>query len=104
MAFTLGMTKGFRNAPTLYGDTTTRPATKVTGWQSGIRAAGKEFGLGMYDGLSGMVTQPYQGARREGGLGRGFGKGVAGAVVKPGVGKSVDPLGFVEMVYIWGGA
>ncbi len=71
MAFTLGMIKGFRNAPTFYGDTTTRPATKVTGWQSGIRAAGKEFGLGMYDGLSGMVTQPYQGARREGGLGRG---------------------------------
>ncbi len=71
MAFTLGMIKGFRNAPTLYGDTTARPATKVTGWQSGIRAAGKEFGLGMYDGLSGMVTQPYQGARREGGLGRG---------------------------------
>lgn len=89
--FTLGMTQGFRNAPTLYGDTTVRPATDVTGWQSGIKTAGKEFGLGMYDGLSGMLTQPYHGAKREGGLGlvKGVGKGVAGVVVKPGAGTSI---------------
>ena len=31
VAFTLGMTQGFRNAPALYGDTTVRPATDVTG-------------------------------------------------------------------------
>ena len=31
LAFTLGMTQGFRNAPALYGDTTVRPVTDVTG-------------------------------------------------------------------------
>lgn len=30
--FTLGLTQGFRNAPTLYGDMTVRPVTEVTGW------------------------------------------------------------------------
>ena len=30
LAFTLGMTQGFRNAPALYGDTTVRPVTDVT--------------------------------------------------------------------------
>ena len=65
LAFTLRMTQGFRNAPALYGDTTVRPATDVTGWQSGIRTAGKEFALGMYDGISGVLTQPYHGAKKE---------------------------------------
>lgn len=91
MHFTLGMTQGFRNAPTHYGDTTVRPATDVTGWQSGIKTAGKEFGLGMYDGLSGMLTQPYHGAKKEGGLGlaKGVAKGVGGAIAKPGAGTSI---------------
>ena len=41
LAFTLGMTQGFRNALALYGDTTVRPATDVTGWQSGNKTTGK---------------------------------------------------------------
>ena len=94
LAFTLAMTQGFRNAPTLYGDTTVRPATDVTGWQSGIKTAGKEFALGMYDGLSGILSQPYHGAKKEEGLGlvKGVGKGVAGVVAKPGAGQSGFPV------------
>ena len=45
----------------------------------------------MYDGLSGMLTQPYHGTKKEGGLGlvKGVGKGVAGVVAKPGAGTSI---------------
>lgn len=41
--FTLGLARGFHNAPKLYGDDTVRPSMKVTDFQSGIRAAGKVF-------------------------------------------------------------
>lgn len=41
MDFTLGLARGFHNAPKLYGDDTVRPKEKVTGFQSGIKAAGK---------------------------------------------------------------
>jgi hypothetical protein len=41
MDFTLGLARGFHNAPKLYGDDTVRPQAKVTDFQSGLRAAGK---------------------------------------------------------------
>lgn len=41
MDFTLGIARGFHNAPKLYGDTTVRPQEKVTDFQSGLKAAGK---------------------------------------------------------------
>ena len=41
MDFTLAIAKGFHNAPKLYGDKTVRHSERVTGFQSGLRAAGK---------------------------------------------------------------
>lgn len=43
----------------------------------------------MYDGISGLVTQPFKGARKEGTAGffKGIGKGVGGIVLKPGAGQ-----------------
>lgn len=41
MDFTLSLARGFHNAPKLYGDESVRPADKVTGFQSGLKAAGK---------------------------------------------------------------
>jgi hypothetical protein len=41
MDFTLGIAKGFHNAPKLYGDDTVRPQAKVTDLQSGLKAAGR---------------------------------------------------------------
>lgn len=41
MDFTLGLARGFHNAPKLYGDTTVRPQAKVTDLQSGLKAATK---------------------------------------------------------------
>ena len=51
----------------------------------------QEFGYGIYDGISGLVTQPLDGAKKEGFLGliKGFGKGIGGVVLKPQAGKTV---------------
>lgn len=84
--FTLALAKGFHNAPKLYGDETVRKPDKITDLSSGVRAAGKEFGLGLYDGIAGLVTQPIKGAKKEGAAGfvKGVGKGIGGIALKPG--------------------
>ncbi|KAB5578470.1 glycosyltransferase family 28 domain-containing protein [Coniochaeta sp. 2T2.1] len=84
--FTMGLARGFRNAPRLYNDDTVRREERVTDFASGLKIAGKEFGLGMFDGISGLVTQPLRGAQKEGaaGLAKGFGKGIGGLVLKGG--------------------
>ncbi|KAF0645288.1 hypothetical protein FPSE5266_00805 [Fusarium pseudograminearum] len=88
MNFCLGLARGFRNMPKLYNDETVRPVDKVTGVGSGIMVAGKEFGYGLFDGITGLVTQPLKGAEKEGmqGLIKGFGKGIGGVVAKPAAG------------------
>jgi hypothetical protein len=89
MNFCMGLAKGFRNAPRLYNDETIRKPDKVTGIGSGVMVAWKELGLGFYDGVSGLVTQPYKGAQKEGGQGfiKGMGKGIGGLILKPAAGR-----------------
>jgi hypothetical protein len=106
MDIALSMAQGLHNAPKIYGDRTVREMHKVTGLGSGLKAAGKvrklaegvhpctkrmqEVVLGVYDGFSGVVTQPIQG-RREGGTAgmyKGIGKGIGGMLLKPVAGKS----------------
>ena len=41
MDFTLGIARGFHNAPKLYGDESVRQPDRITGIQSGLKAAGK---------------------------------------------------------------
>ena len=41
MDFTLSLARGFHNAPKLYGDESVRQGEKITGFQSGLKAAGK---------------------------------------------------------------
>ncbi|ETN42819.1 uncharacterized protein HMPREF1541_01977 [Cyphellophora europaea CBS 101466] len=88
MDFTLSIAKGFHNAPKLYGDETVRKSEKITDFQSGLKAAGKEFGYGFYDGITGLVTQPLAGAKKEGAAGfvKGAAKGIGGLILKPGAG------------------
>ncbi|KAL8935711.1 MAG: hypothetical protein Q9216_005294, partial [Gyalolechia sp. 2 TL-2023] len=85
MDFTLSLARGFHNAPKLYGDDMVRHPDKVTGIRSGFKAAGKEFGYGMYDGVSGIFTQPVHGAKQNGfgGFIKGVGKGIGGLLLKP---------------------
>ncbi|KIW95605.1 uncharacterized protein Z519_04190 [Cladophialophora bantiana CBS 173.52] len=88
MDFTLSLAKGFHNAPKLYGDDTVRQNEKIVGLHSGLRVAGKEFGYGFYDGITGLVTQPLAGAKKEGAAGffKGAAKGLGGLVLKPAAG------------------
>ncbi|KAL8952864.1 MAG: hypothetical protein Q9222_001256 [Ikaeria aurantiellina] len=85
MDFTLSLARGFHNAPRLYGDESVRHPDKVTGIQTGLKAAGKEFKYGVYDGVSGLFTQPIHGARQDGVAGfiKGVGKGIGGLLLKP---------------------
>lgn len=86
MDLTLSIAKGFHNAPKLYGDPTVRKNKKVTGIASGLKEAGKELGLGFYDGFTGLITQPIKGAYHEGpvGLAKGLVWGSLGVLIKPG--------------------
>ncbi|KAL0264499.1 hypothetical protein SLS55_000449 [Diplodia seriata] len=80
----LGLQRGFHNTSKLYGEEP-RQVEKVTGFSSGVKVAGKEFGIGLFEGISGLVTQPLKGAKEEGAGGfiKGFGKGIAGIALKP---------------------
>jgi hypothetical protein len=84
MEISLAIAQGFHNAPRLYGDDTVRRPTRINGFHSGLKAAGEEFIYGIYDGWTGVVLQPYRGAKRGGPVGfvKGVGKGVGGFVLK----------------------
>jgi len=85
MDLSVSFVQGFHNVPKLWGDDTVRPQERVKDFKSGMKAVGREFGLGWYDGLTGLVTQPWQGAQKEGTAGffKGIGKGIGGFIAKP---------------------
>ncbi|KKY14600.1 putative udptransferase [Phaeomoniella chlamydospora] len=87
---TVAAAKAFHNAPRLYGDPTVRENRKVTGIASGFKEAGKELGFGFYDGFTGLVTQPINGAIQQGPLGfaKGLISGSMGVLIKPGAAAS----------------
>jgi hypothetical protein len=86
MELSVSITRGFHNVPKIWGDETVRPQERVSGFKSGMKAMGKEFGYGWYDGVTGLFTQPWKGAQKHGasGLAKGLGKGVGGFIAKPG--------------------
>lgn len=85
MNISTALTQGSRNIAKAWGDDTFRPLPKITGFVTGATAAGTEFGLGWYEGVTGIVTQPWNGAKKEGAVGfaKGVGKGLGGAFVHP---------------------
>ncbi|KAH9212963.1 putative sterol glucosyltransferase [Leptodontidium sp. 2 PMI_412] len=85
--FPLAMTEGLHHMPRLYGEEV-RDHGQVKDWKSGGVVAGKTFGYGFMDGLSGTVTKPYKGAKEGGwvGFGKGLGKGAMGLIAGPGAG------------------
>ena len=86
MDFSVGLARGLHNLPKLWGDDTVRQHYPVRGIKSGAIAAGQGFGLGWYDGLTGVVTHPRDGFQKEGSMGlvKGIGKGIGGLITKPG--------------------
>lgn len=95
MDLSLAIAQGFHNAPRLYGDSTVRTPPRISGIQSGLKAAGLEFTYGVYDGVTGLVLQPYHGARQNGALGlvQGIGKGIGGFVLKD-LAAIIGPFGY----------
>ncbi|KAH7378083.1 hypothetical protein BKA64DRAFT_714582 [Cadophora sp. MPI-SDFR-AT-0126] len=85
--FLLALTEGLHQMPRLYSDEV-RDHSKVKDWKSGGVVAGKNFGYGFMDGLSGTITKPYKRAKEGGwaGFGKGVAKGAAGLVTGPGSG------------------
>jgi len=81
------LAEGLRNAPAMYGDKP-RDFGPVTDWKTGGIVAGKGLVFGLYDGISGLVTEPVKGAKKEGALGalKGFGRGLGGMYWKPNAG------------------
>ncbi|CAH0057202.1 unnamed protein product [Clonostachys solani] len=83
----LALTEGLKSVPQHYGGGV-RDHGPVTDAKSGMIVAGKTFAWGFVDGLSDVVVQPYNGARKEGALGtvKGIGKGVVSLATKSGAG------------------
>ncbi|KAG9657265.1 glycosyltransferase family 1 protein, partial [Aureobasidium melanogenum] len=85
----LAIGQGFHNAPRLYGDASVRKPIRITGMHSGSKAAGQELLYGIYDGWTGLVTQPMHGWQdgknkrsKLTGLGIGCARGIGGFVLK----------------------
>ncbi|KAF7294590.1 Glycosyltransferase family 1 protein [Mycena indigotica] len=102
--------EGIYNMPRLYGSKV-RKAGKVTDFASGIKEGGKGLFYGYYDGITGLVREPYEGGKKEGFAGaikgslRSFANatirpagGIAGAIAHPinGLWKSVQPPATVK--------
>jgi hypothetical protein len=56
--------EGFENVPRLMGGGV-RPHGKVTDFGSGMKEAGKGLFFGIYDGVTGLVTEPMRGGKAE---------------------------------------
>jgi hypothetical protein len=85
VSFFYNLANGFHNAPyVLLNDDTVRRRDNITGLGSGVKVASKEVVFGLYDGFTGLVTQPYNGTKKDGvvGFGKGVGRGFGGLVFK----------------------
>ncbi|KAK5998061.1 Sterol 3-beta-glucosyltransferase UGT80B1 [Cladobotryum mycophilum] len=83
VAFFYNMANGFHNYPSYgFAGVEVRRRDQITGFGSGVRTAGKEFVLGLWDAFSGVVVQPYESVRDEGakGIGKGIWRGGKGLV------------------------
>jgi len=79
--------EGFQNAPKLYGSDVREPG-KVTDFESGMKEAGKGFFYGYYDGITGLVREPMEGAKKGGFLGaiKGAGRSFINVNMRPAAG------------------
>ncbi|KAJ5496979.1 UDP-glucose sterol transferase [Penicillium fimorum] len=80
----VAITQGIHNAPRLWGGLVSRKQPCVTGIRSGLKAGGNEFFFGVYDGISGLVLEPYRHAKNDKLFGpiSGLGIGVLSCVTK----------------------
>jgi hypothetical protein len=86
----LAAAEGFRVLPGLYGEKV-HEYGKVKDWKTGAVAGAKSFAIGMGEAVTGVVYQPYKGARDGGaaGFAGGLLKGAFGVVGKMAHGKDI---------------
>jgi hypothetical protein len=93
VALFYNVANGFHNCPaTVLSDRTVRTHSPITGFGSGLARSGKEFGFGLYDAVTGLVTQPYYGYKDASdrkqtaavGIAKGVGRGFGGLFLKTG--------------------
>eukprot|EP01122_Echinamoeba_exundans_P003714 TRINITY_DN1378_c0_g1_i1.p1 TRINITY_DN1378_c0_g1~~TRINITY_DN1378_c0_g1_i1.p1 ORF type:complete len:3355 (-),score=763.88 TRINITY_DN1378_c0_g1_i1:110-10174(-) len=65
-----------------------RSAVQAKHAGEGLMYGFRDFGIGLYKGVTGVVLEPIKGAKKDGALGfvKGVGRGMAGVVLKPVVG------------------
>ncbi len=82
-AFTSGLSKSL--AQLTMNDDYIREHANDSDKRRGVLRGIRAFGMGVIHGVSGIVVDPYRGAKQEGvkGFFKGVGKGLIGAVVKP---------------------
>ncbi|VDB99463.1 unnamed protein product [Peniophora sp. CBMAI 1063] len=87
MKIVVSIHEGFVNVPALYGSEV-RDTGEITGFQSGVKKAGKDFFYGYYDGITGLVKEPMQGAKKEGfaGFVKGSARSFVNATMRPAAG------------------
>ncbi|KAI9923710.1 hypothetical protein MW887_008337 [Aspergillus wentii] len=93
MSVTFLLCHTFHYAPRFYHDQTVRETPIATGLQSGFVGAGEELMYSLYDGITGVITQPHLGWKSDGAVGllSGAGKGVGGLLLKPQAGMYIMP-------------
>lgn len=79
----LAVAEGMRSVPKLYGEDV-QSHGHVTDVVSGLAVGGRNFVSGVAGGVSGLVSEPMQGMKKEGALGlaKGTGKGILGFATK----------------------
>ncbi|KAL4886738.1 hypothetical protein BJY04DRAFT_204881 [Aspergillus karnatakaensis] len=81
----LATAEGLRAIPRLYGEEK-KDRGIIKDWKSGLTVGSETMSHGLVDGLTGLITQPYKGAKEEGALGavKGLAKGTIGATAEVG--------------------
>lgn len=95
VALFYNMANGFHNAPSYgFGGYEIRRRDEITGLGSGVKTAGKEFVLGIWDAFTGIVIRPYEDSKQEGikGFGKGVWRGGWGVLTHLGAGRFRPPI------------
>ncbi|WVN90029.1 uncharacterized protein L203_105261 [Cryptococcus depauperatus CBS 7841] len=81
------ISEGMDNIPNLIGSTS-RPRGEVKDFGSGVTEAAKGVFYGYWDGITGLVTEPIKGGKKEGFLGtlKGMGRSYVNVTAKPAAG------------------
>ncbi|KAK8853459.1 hypothetical protein IAR55_004166 [Kwoniella newhampshirensis] len=81
------ISEGMDNIPRLIGSST-RARPEVDDFESGVREGAKGVFYGYWDGITGLVTEPVEGAKKEGFLGaiKGIGRSYVNVTARPAAG------------------